>query len=182
MAAIVRRARVEGLAELDKALAELPKATQRNTLHRVLKKAAEPIADAMIAKAPVRTGKLRDSIAISTKIKNNVGKAEYRAALKAGLGKEAAVSAMRTARRNATGEKSFAEVFVGPAKGGAHGIFNEFGTVHMSPQPFVRPAWDSEQDTALEIIKSNLGDEIMKSAQRVAKRAARNAAKAKAGT
>lgn len=181
MAAIVRKVEVEGLKELDKALAELPKATQRNTLHRVLKRAAQPIADVMIAKAPVRTGRLRESIAISTKIKNNTGKAEYGAALKAGLGKEAAVAALRTARRNAKGEKSFAEVYVGPAKGGAHGIFNEFGTVHMAPQPFVRPAWDSEQGTALEIIKSDLGDEIMKSAARLAKSAARKAAKTKAG-
>lgn len=179
MAAIVLKVSVEGLRELDRALAELPKATARNTLHRVLKRAAQPIADAMAANAPVDTGKLKASIAISTKIRNTMGSAEYAEAMRQGLGKAAASSALRAARRANPSQKSFAEVYVGPAKGGAHGRLQEFGTVHHKPQPFARPAWDQEQDNALAIITRDLGDEIMKSAARVAKNAARKAAKAK---
>ena len=43
-------------------LNELPKATARNVLQRVLKKAAEPVHDSMQAGAPKLTGALQVSI------------------------------------------------------------------------------------------------------------------------
>ena len=47
---------VEGLAALDKALAELPKATARNVLKRTLDKAAQPIVEEAKTLTPFRTG------------------------------------------------------------------------------------------------------------------------------
>jgi len=168
--------RVEGLRELDAALAELPKAVARNTLRRVLKKAGQPIAEKARQLAPVDTGRLRDSINVSPKLGTKAGQKEYAAAMKQGLGQEAAVAAMRDARRAAKGEGSFAEMYVGPGRQ-PHAHLQEFGSVNNRPHPFMRPAWDANKDEALEIIKRDLGGEIAKAAKRVARRKAKLAAK-----
>ena len=171
--------KVEGLADLDRALAELgSKALARNTLIRVLKKAGEPIAESARAYAPKDTGELQDSITVSPKIKNNVGNSEFADAMKSGLGQKAAVSAMRDARRAAKGKGSFAVMYVGPAKAKSKKdaikrIVQEFGSSKQAAHPYMRPAWDAEKDRALEIIKAQLGPEIMKTAARVAKRRAK---------
>ena len=162
--------RVDGLAALDRALGMLPKATARNVLRRTLDKAAQPIVVEAKRHAPVKTGTLRDSITASTRIKNKTGSAEYRSAMKAGLGKAAARSALLAARRANKGQGSFAETYVGPARGKgviryAHIV--EFGSNDTAPQPYMRPAWDSTKDQALSIIKAELGSEIIKAARRV---------------
>lgn len=162
---------VSGLAALDKALGELPKATARNVLKRTLVKAGQPIADEAKRLVPVKTGQLRDSIQVSARIKNSVGNAEYSAAMRAGLGKQAAGAALREARRAARGAGSFAEAYVGPARGKgviryAHLV--EFGGVRNEPpRPYMRPAWDAKQRETLDIIRQELGNEIIKAARRV---------------
>lgn len=160
---------VSGLAALDRALAELPKATARNVLKRTLEKAAVPIVDEAKRLVPVNTGRLRDSIAASPKIKNKVGSAEFASAMRAGLGKDAAVSALRSARRAAKGQGSFAEIFVGPSgrKVIPYAHIMEFGSVKDAPQPYMRPAWDATKRQALDIIKAELGNEIIKTARRL---------------
>lgn len=164
--------RVDGLKELDEALGELPKATARNVLKRALIKAAEPIAEQARALAPVRTGKLRDSIIISTRT-TNPGKQAFAIAMKSGASREEAVAAARLANR---GHKSFFELYVGPGRQ-PHAHLQEFGTAHHAPQPYMRPAWDANKMRALETIKKQLADEIEKARQRLAKKAAREAAK-----
>lgn len=161
---------MSGLSELDKALGNLTKATARNVLKRTLTKAAEPIRDEAKRLAPVRTGKLRDSIMISARVKNKVGNAEYSAAMRAGLSKDAARSALLAARKAGKGTGSMAEVYVGPARGGgviryAHIV--EFGSVDTAMQPYMRPAWDSQKDVALNLIKGELARQIMAAARRV---------------
>ncbi len=170
--------RVDGLKELDAALGELSKATARNVLKRVLKRAGQPIADAAKSYAPKDTNELAESIVVSPKIKNTVGNDEFAKAMKAGLGKDAAVSALRGARRAAKGEGSFAIVYVGPTqaktkRNAIKRIVQEFGSRKMPAHPFMRPAWDSQKERALDIIKSDLGAEILKTAARVAKKAKR---------
>lgn len=159
---------VSGLRALDQALAELPKATARNVLKRTLLKAGEPIAEKARDYAKERTGRLNKSIAISAKVKNKVGKAEYAAAMRAGLGQAAAVQAMRDARRASSA--SFAEMYVGPeTPAGFYGHLVEFGTFNTTAQPFMRPAWDATQSQALDIIRKELGNEIIMSARRIAR-------------
>ena len=162
---------VSGLKELDQALGELPKATARNVLKRTLNKAAVPMVEEAQRLAPRgKTGNLRDSIMASASVKNKVGNSEYSAAMRAGLGKEAARSALLAARKAKKGQGSFAEVYIGPARGGgiiryAHIV--EFGSVDTAPQPYMRPAWDATKDKMLTIIKDELGNEIIKAARRV---------------
>jgi HK97 gp10 family phage protein len=157
---------LSGFRDLDRALAELPKATARNTLKRTLVKAAEPIAERARELVPVDQGQLKASIAVSPRIKNKVGNAEYSAAMRQGLGRAAAVQAMRDARRASAG--SFAEMFIGPTvPAGFYGHLVEFGTRKAIAQPFMRPAWDATQREALDVIKAELASQIIASARRL---------------
>lgn len=61
------RTKVEGLRELDKALADLGKVTAKNVARRTLRAAAEPIAEAARTNAPEDTGKLIQSTDVSTR-------------------------------------------------------------------------------------------------------------------
>ena len=143
--------KMEGLADLERALMELPKATGKATLRRVLKKAAAPVEAAMVAKAPRLTGALQISIRSGTKLT----KRQQRFAKKEG--------------------KSSSDIYVGTAD--PAGIPQEFGTFDQSAQPFARPAWEETQDGALVTIATELGGEIEKSRARLAAKAARLAAK-----
>lgn len=165
---------VEGLRALDAALAELPKSVAAATLRRTLVKAGEPIAEAARAAAPVQKpdgGQLRDSIKVSSRVKNTVGKSEFAAVMRqsGGLDIAGARQALRDARRAAPG-KSFAEMYVGPARGSGvirYAHLQEFGTVNHAAQPYMRPAWDSKKDDALRIIRDELGNQIIAAAKRV---------------
>jgi HK97 gp10 family phage protein len=174
------RVSVSGLREVDANLGQLSKATARNVLKRVLTKAGQPMAEAGAALAPddPNTGApdLHRSILVSPKLKNEVGKEEFAAVMKAGGSKADAVAAMRDARRAAGGEGSFAEVYVGPDAEIFYAHLVEFGTAHSSPQPFMRPAFEQTKGKALDIIKSELGGEIDKAVARMKRRAAKKAA------
>jgi len=142
---------VEGLSELDRALGALPKSTGKAVLRRTLKKAGQPIADDAAAKAPVLTGALQISIGVGTKLTKRQSKLH---------------------RKMFKNDKASAEVFVG-AGGLAQATQTEFGNEHQAAEPYMRPAWDGNKDKALDIIATELGGEIMKAAQRLAKKAAR---------
>jgi HK97 gp10 family phage protein len=164
--------RTSGFAELDKALAELSRSAARSTMQNALRKAGQPMADAASANAPRDTGELAGSIKVSTRIQNNVGKAEFAAVVRGGGSKADAGGAMRAARSLATSESSFAVAYVGPAKAKSKGdaikrIVEEFGSLKQSPQPYLRPAWDAHKDQALDIIRRELGNEIIKTARRI---------------
>lgn len=145
--------KIEGLAELDFALTELPKSTAKATLRRVLKKAARPTQEAWKAKVRPRrdTGHYEESIITGTKLTR------------------------RQARFAKQETKSSSEIHIGTSD--PAGVQDEFGNFRAPAHPSARPAWEETQDEALAIIRENLGDEIEKSRQRLAAKAARIAAK-----
>lgn len=171
------KVKVEGLKELESALATLPKAVARNALRRVLIKRAQPMVATAKFLAPddpsSSTPDLKTSIFASIKIKNKVGHAEYSSVLRQGGSKEEARTALRDARSAAAGEGSFAEVYVGPDVEHFYGRMQEFGTRHHSPKPFLRPAWDQHQGELLEGIKDDFWVEIKKASARYQQRLAR---------
>ena len=142
--------RLDGFAELDRALGQLPKATAKNVIKRTLKKAGNPILEAMESFAPKDTGYLAHSFGISFSLNP---------------------SQRRSARHEA---KSFAEVHIGSRRQ-SFAAFHEYGTFEMQPSPFMRPAWEANKDRALDIIKVELGGEIEKAAKRYAKKLAKGA-------
>lgn len=148
--------KVEGLKELDKALAELPKATGKAVLRRVMKSAAQPMAETAERLAPRDEGTLALSIGVSTKLTKRQ-RAQHRKMF-----------------RN---DRASVEMFVG-AGGLPQAHIQEFGAENnQTPQPFMRPAWDQHKDQILDDISRSLGDEIAKAAMRLARKAARLAAK-----
>ncbi len=152
---MVTRVRVEGLRELDRALAELPKSTAKAVLRRTLLKAGKLIADSARAKAPDDPGTggkdLRSSIGVGTKLSNRQAKLH---------------------RKMFKNDKASAEAFAGAGKV-AHAHLQEFGTVNHAPHPFLRPAWDGNKMRALDIIKTETWVEIEKSAKKLAKKLAK---------
>lgn len=145
---------IEGLAELDEALSELPKATARNVLARVLKEQGAPIKDAGEALAPKDTGGLKASYTVSTKLSRR----------QKGLNKK----------------ESDVEVYIGPGPA-AKGVQTEFGNAHQAAHPHLRPAFDGNVMKVLAGIRDSLASEIEKTRARIAKKAERLAAKIAAG-
>lgn len=143
--------KVEGLRELERALKELPRATGKNVLRRALTKAGAPIEADAERLAPVRTGHLVQSIGTGRKLTRR--------------------------QRKQHRPESPVEVFVGAAEPKAH--LQEFGTGAGPAQPFLRPAFDSNKMRALDMVKTELATEIEKARARLARKAAREAAKMK---
>src|SRR5690606_397632 len=75
-------------------------------------------------------------------------------------------------------DKASVEVFVG-AGSVPHAHLQEFGTKNHGPQPFARPSWDSHKDQLIPQIGEEMWAEIDKAAKRLARKAARQAAKGK---
>lgn len=148
---------VSGFKELGQALDEMKKTTAKGVMKRVLKKAAQPVADAAAAMVHVGTqskpghkaGRLRDSATVSDRLSRRQ-KREHK--------KEETTS--------------FSEMFVGfgPL---VEAVTEEFGTVRgVKAHPAMRPAWDSNKNGVLDSIKKDLADEIERTRARAAKRAA----------
>jgi len=140
-------AKFEGGKELVNALKQLPKALRKSALKSMLRKVAKPVLADARTRVPVRTGGLRDSLAIGT----TLTKRQRRFSIK-------------------TGD---AQIFLGAGKGGAHAHLIEFGTSKMSAKPFLRPAWDANKHKALKDAQKILWAILQKKAKTLAKKAAK---------
>jgi HK97 gp10 family phage protein len=149
--------KLEGFKELDRALAELPRATAKRTATKALNKAADPIDEQASAAAPVLTGGLERSVITGKRLTRS----------------QRSGGPKLTAGGFRSESKNYVEVHVGTSL--SRGIFMEFGTFKDDPSPFMRPAWDANKMRALDIIKSELGTEIEKAAKRYAKKLAKGA-------
>lgn len=131
------------------------------TLSAALLIAGEPMAKAARQKVPRRTGRLQESIDVSTQLSRRQ---------------------RRNARRQGALERT---VYVG-AKPIGPSILLEFGTTkrhwktgkstgHVPPHPFMRPAFEETKEQALELLGKALWIQIEKSANRIARRTAKAA-------
>ena len=135
--------KIEGLKALDEQLGRLAQSTGRGAVRRSLTKGGEPLARRMRQLAPNRLGDLTESIDVSSRAHG--------------------------AKR---GPRSEVTVYVGPGRH-PQAITQEFGTYFHPPQPFARPAWDEKQMAVLDEVSFSLFEEILKSVDRAAARAAR---------
>ncbi|CCE96155.1 hypothetical protein SFHH103_01658 [Sinorhizobium fredii HH103] len=144
------KVKIKGFKELDKALQDLKQVTAKGVARRVLTKAAEPIAEAGRANAPLGpTGNLKASYGVGPKLTGRQAKLHRK--------------------------QSPVEVFAGPNDPAA--VQTEFGNEHQAAEPHLRPAWDANKGRALDIVAKELGTEISKAAKRAVRKAAREAAK-----
>lgn len=144
---------VEGLRDLEYALRELPKATARSTLQRVLKKRAEPIRETWKDVAPRDRGDYAQSIVDGPN--SRLTSRQKRDAKKEG--------------------KYFAEHHIGTSD--PAGQQQEFGNINHPAQPSGRPAWEATQEMTLEGIGEDFWEELDRTRERAARKAARIAAK-----
>lgn len=174
--------KLEGFNELEAALAQIEKkATAKAVMRRALRNAALPVAEKANAMAQIGpTGRLSESVIVGTKVKNEAGKAAYAKVMRAGGTKGDALAALKSARKG----NSTVEMFIGPVVQAFYARFVEFGTAPRinggkfagtqhpgtAPQPFMRPAWDSEQQATLDRIGAEMWSEIRKAAARAANR------------
>jgi hypothetical protein len=187
--------RVEGLAELDKALADLGSRLGAATAYRALEKVGAPIRDDIIAKVPVDDGVTKDSIKMirASAERSRLGKAAFSQSLRDGGSVGAARGALRATIRGLKATASFAEVIIGPGRA-PQAFWAEFGTgerFHANGKSvgamkaanggdgYMRPAWDAHSGGLAAKVAAELRMEVEKSASRVAARKARLAAKAR---
>lgn len=64
------------------------------------------------------------------------------------------------ARAVSGGKDGLPTVAWGPLKDFFYGYFLEFGTVRMSARPFMRPAFDSQMDRSLDILRRRLWEKL----------------------
>ncbi|MFB0875339.1 MULTISPECIES: HK97-gp10 family putative phage morphogenesis protein [unclassified Sphingobium] len=140
-----------GFGDIERALADLKQTTGKSVLRRVGRKALEPVKNKAWQLAPVDTGGLADSITISGTQKGGIHE-----------GKIPGIP---------NNPKSQVRLFVGPDTRFSHrGELQEWGTFSNPPQPFMRPAWESEKMGVLSTITKELKGEIERTAARAAKR------------
>lgn len=162
---------VEGLKDLEAALQELPKATGKNAIRRALTAAAQPIVQTATVLIKVR--RIRPAIVVS-RIKfasGAAGKMAFAEAMKAGATRAEAGEIAHAANIEAGGEGTEVTsgvATIGPTRRAFYGF--EFGTKHIAPKPFMRPAWDAHKAQALTIMRSELKDQIEKARIRIVKK------------
>lgn len=180
---------LQGFDDLEKALGEVAtRSTQVAIMRRALGKAAQPMAEMARRFAPIDGGDLEAGIRISARATNEVGRAAFAAVMRqTGGDTEAAVGAMRAARRAFKAVNPAAILYMGPTQDIWYAKFVEFGTrprtnggrfpgtqhPGTAPQPFLRPAFDAEARPTIDRLAPLIWAEIEKHAQRQARRAAR---------
>lgn len=133
----VIRTRIEGAAEMDRALRLLPKQIQQKTLVTALRAGARPIRDEVRRQVEgqglVDSGRLRDGIGVETVKGNPQG----------------------------------AIVRIGPVKKAFYGLFAEFGTITAPARPILRPSFDARAAEAIDRIGKSLGRAIERAAKKL---------------
>lgn len=153
---------IEGLAEVDDFLNQLPQRIAKAAVQRVLRRAAQVIAAKWFALARVRTreqghgpkGRFKASIRVSSAVERSMRKWP-----------------------SVTSTAPAAVAYVGPtAMGYPEAMEEEFGahSNHHNEAANApgRRAWDSEAQAALNVIASEMGPELEKTVARYAKRTA----------
>lgn len=163
-------ARISGTKELEAALGQFTKATQRRVLERALKRSAEPIRRAAADNVPIDTGNLRKSIK-TVVVRSSAGRAAFADAMRQGATRVEAGRAARAANRAAKGTGPSARARVQATA--RHAAWVEFGTFKMPGRPYMAPAVALNGPRAQASVRNDLKLEIEATAKRVAKRAAR---------
>lgn len=144
--------KVEGLREIDNALAALPKATSKAVVRRALAKELQPVADMANSLWP---GSRDDAFAVSSKLKKGQPEPEF--------------------------APSAVNMFVGSTRAVPHAHLLEWGTEprhHKSgkyvgaapPMPMLTPSWEAHKGKILEGLAASLREEIEATLARRAKR------------
>lgn len=135
--------KVEGLADLERRMQSLSEDMANKIARAATAAGAAVIKKAAIQKVPRDTGNLAKNIIAKRLPKSETElTSEHIVTVRKGR---------RTAKQKAAGLRD-----------GYYGQFVEFGTVKMSPRPFLRPAFDNNKTQAVEAIKSRIEARLKK--------------------
>ncbi len=127
-------ARKSGFSAVDSQLIGISGLSRPEILKPALQAGAQPFAEAARGLVRVRTGRLRDSIAVGDQLPPHAASVDQSSG-------------------------ALVEVFVGPGPY-PEATTEEFGTLHEAPHPFMRPAWEQQQGAAVDAIVANLSGEF----------------------
>jgi HK97 gp10 family phage protein len=136
-------AKVRGAEHINDVLAQLGKRVATRALKKAVEQGAQPVLEEAKARAPIlkqpdgrrKPGELRDSICAEVKLNARKGTAR------------AKIGPKRTEG-------------AGRQDPGCWGLMEEFGSVHNPAQPYLRPAYDSKGDAAVEELTESLRSAI----------------------
>lgn len=145
--------KTSGFSELEDGLVnDLPKATAKSVLRRTALRAMKRIEARAKQLAPRDQGDLAESITTKPVKAVRVSRTRY------------AASSGVTVATGPTGREE-----------GGNAAWQEFGTVKMLPEPYMRPAADGESDAVINDVRTELASQIDKSRKRIARKAAKAA-------
>ena len=153
--------KVEGLAELEKALLDLGAELGYKTLRTAGRKAMKPVLDSAIAGANEETGDLKAAHAISAKKGRGARGKGGDTAVEIHVGP----TRRSVVQKGADGSKSRNKL----AGVSQKAIAQEFGTANQQAEPFLRPALSQNADKVLSQFSKELATAIDKAAKKVAK-------------
>jgi hypothetical protein len=133
------KVRIEGTDEIARNLKKMGAALRSSTLVPIMVEHLEPMAEDMRAHAARRSGQMADSVTVSQEL-----------------------SPAQEASHVPIAE---IEVNVGPGPL-PQVIAEEFGNFRQSPNPFIRPAFDSNVDTAMRGIAEDGIDAVLKAGRK----------------
>jgi len=136
--------KISGLSEIQKKLEAMPQKVAKRAIRTALRKASIVVRDKIVSFAPWKTGFLAEHFNIKIRAFRN-----YLAAV-SHIGPNSKVYYPANPNAGKRGGKRKSMPVIAVAQ------FNEFGTVKMPAQPFVRPAFAATRDKALEIITDEL--------------------------
>lgn len=154
---------VKGFRDMERALAELPRGTSKGVSRRVMKKVLDPVRDMADMLGPF-------NVAVTSRLSRR----------------------QKSMARKTDFTSAVVSMYVGPVEQDGshapHAHLIEFGTGprrHRSgknvgavtPDPFMRPAWDANKGGMLDKLGELMWTEIEKTVARRAAKAARNAAR-----
>jgi HK97 gp10 family phage protein len=174
---------IDGARELDRVLQMLPEEIARKVVNNSLRAGARVVAEEMKARCPIgaeahvyRHKKKRMFTGKVTVRPAGFGKKQIRARLAqpseyGAIGSIVGDSNISAAAVAGVGSKAFYLKFLEwgwilTSHGG--GRSSRKRIKHISPRPFLRPAWETTKMAALEKIGRNLGSGIEKAAERLA--------------
>ncbi|MWT61188.1 hypothetical protein GP939_24940 [Escherichia coli] len=123
-----------GLNDIAKDLEALSRAENNKVLRDATRAGAEVLKEEVIARAPVRTGKLKKNVVVLTR------KSRRRGEISSGVHIRGVNP--RTGNSDNTMKANPRNAF--------YWRFVEMGTANMPPHPFIRPAFDVRQEQATE--------------------------------
>lgn len=145
--------KVEGLADLNRRLTELPKAIQGRPLRTAVAAGGRVIQQEAKARVPVDTGLVRDRIRVMSMRQEQ---RNARAEVVVGVRRVGKVS--KKVQKNRRRTDPFYWRFI------------EFGTKFKPARPFLRPALENKRTEAVEAIRERLAKRIEIEAQKLGRR------------